>query len=231
MKKFDIKELHHKLFTMKDLWYRDFQSKLMPTIDKERVIGIRIPVLRKFATEFAKTGDAEAFLKTLPHTYYEENNLHAFIIEKIRDFDMAVEQLDGFLPFVDNWATCDMMNPRVLGKYPEKLEKVIMRWINDKKTYTVRYGIGMLMRYFLDENFDVKYLDIVSQIRSDEYYVNMMKAWFFATALSKQYEKTLPYIEGRKLDSVTHNMAVRKAIESFRITKEQKEYIRTLKIK
>lgn len=231
MKKFDLKELHQNLFSMQDIKYRDFHSKLMPTVDKSKVIGIRIPVLRKFASAFAKTSDAEVFLRILPHTYYEEDNLHAFLIEKTNDFDLAVKQLDAFLPYVDNWATCDMMNPKSLGNNLEKLERVVLKWVNDHKTYTIRYGIGMLMRYFLDENFDTKYLDIVCGIHSDEYYVNMMKAWFFATALSKQYDKTIPYMEDKRLDVITHNMAVRKALESFRIPKVRKEYIKTLKVK
>ena len=229
-----MQEITEQLIVMKDEVYKNFHGKLMPTINPDSILGVRVPLLRKFSNQLNKNlskEEIERFMNELPHRYYEENNLHAFMISSLKDFNETVERLNVFLPFVDNWATCDMMNPKVLGKYPDKLENVIMRWINDKKTYTVRYGIGLLMRYFLDESFDVKYLEIVSQIRSNEYYVNMMKAWFFAMALCKQYEYTLPYLENKKLDETTHNMTIRKAIESFRITNEQKDYIRTLKTK
>lgn len=231
MNKSKLALLHKSLFSMQDLKYRDFNASLIPTVDKETVIGIRTPILRKFAKEFGKTEDAKAFLSVLPHGYFEENNLHAFLIEQIKDYDEVVSALDRFLPYVDNWASCDCMNPKVLGKYPEKLIEKAYEWISDDRTYVKRYGIGMLMRYFLDENFKREYLDTVSCIRSDEYYVNMMVAWYFATALAKQYESTLAYIEEHRLDTWTHNKAIQKAIESYRITDEQKEYLKTLRIK
>ena len=208
--------------------YRDFSSKLMPTIDKEKVIGIRIPLLRKYAKNLE---DYDDFLNALPHYYFEENNLHAFLIEKEKDFEKCIEKLNVFLPFIDNWATCDSLKPKVLKKQPYKLMNHIKRWIDSKEIYTVRYGINLLMSFYLDEDFKPEYLKIVTEIESDEYYINMMRAWFFATALAKQYEYALPVIEKKKLDVWTHNKTIQKATESFRISKNQKDYLKTLKIK
>ncbi|MBQ4039888.1 MAG: DNA alkylation repair protein [Oscillospiraceae bacterium] len=212
---------------MADGEYKEFSAKLMPTVCKDKVIGIRIPVLRKFAKTLT---DYEDFLQNLPHKYFEEDNLHAFLIEREKDFDRCIEKLDAFLPFVDNWATCDSMKPKVLKKEPEKLLAHINRWINSNDVYAVRYGINLLMSFYLDDNFDEKYLKLVADVKTDEYYINMMRAWFFATALAKQYDKTLPYIEEKVLDKWTHNKTIQKAVESFRITKEQKAYLKTLKI-
>ena len=207
--------------------YRDFSAKLMPTIDKNTVLGIRIPILRKYAKSLE---DYDAFLNELPHKYFEENNLHAFLIEREKDFDKCIEKLNAFLPFVDNWATCDSMKPKVLKKEPEKLLTHIKRWIKSKDVYAVRYAINLLMSFYLDENLKEDYLKMVSDVKSDEYYINMMRAWYFATALAKQYKATLPFIENKTLDVWTHNKTIQKAIESYRITKEQKEYLRTLRI-
>lgn len=206
--------------------YRKFSAKLMPTVPEKSVIGIRVPLLRKYAKSL---DDYEAFLEALPHTYFEENNLHAFLIEREQDFDKCIERLDAFLPYVDNWATCDSMKPKVLKKEPEKLLDCIKRWIETGETYTVRYAINLLMSFYLDENFRQEYLALVAAIRSKEYYVNMMRAWYFATALAKQYEKTLPVLERKMLDVWTHNKTIQKAAESFRIPKEHKEYLKTLK--
>ncbi len=214
------------LLSMGEESYREFSSKLMPTVEKSKVIGIRIPILRKYAKSLE---NYEAFLQELPHTYFEENNLHAFLIEREKDFDRCVEKLDAFLPYVDNWATCDSMKPKVLQKDPEKLLLYIEKWINAKDVYTVRYAILLLMSFYLDELFDKKYLQMVAEVGSNAYYVNMMRAWYFATALAKQYEEALPYIENRKLDAFTHQKTIQKAIESLRITKEQKAYLKTLK--
>ena len=211
---------------MADGEYKEFSAKLMPTVCKDKVIGIRIPVLRKFAKTLT---DYEDFLQNLPHKYFEEDNLHAFLMEREKDFDRCIEKLDAFLPFVDNWATCDSMKPKVLKKEPEKLLAHINRWINSNDVYAVRYGINLLMSFYLDDNFDEKYLKLVADVKTDEYYINMMRAWFFATALAKQYDKTLPYIEEKVLDKWTHNKTIQKAVESFRITKEQKAYLKTLK--
>lgn len=224
-------EIEKRLFEMQDTEYRDFQSKLMPTVEKGRIIGVRTPSLRKLAKELAKQPVSDAFLNGLPHKYYEEDNLHAFLLEQIKDFDRAVCEIDRFLPYVDNWATCDMMSPKVLLRYPDRLIEKIDVWLSSGDTYAVRFGIKMLMSGFLDDRFLPEYADRVAAVRSDEYYVKMMAAWYFATALAKQYEAVLPYITEHRLDTWTHNKAIQKALESNRITPEQKAYLRTMKIK
>ncbi len=220
-----------KLFELQDPGYKEFHSKLMPTINPDVIIGVRTPALRKLAKELLKTEpDAvEAFMTELPHTYYEENNLHAFLLEGIKDYEECIKALDVFLPYVDNWATCDCMAPKVLGKHPDRLLSQISIWLSSNYTYTVRYAIGLLMRYYLDEQFITKYLEMVANVQSEEYYINMMRAWYFATALAKQYETALPWLEEKRLDVWTHNKTIQKAVESYRITKEQKVYLKTLK--
>ena len=225
-----MEKLKPILFSMADENYRDFQSKLMPTVPKEKIIGIRTPLLRKFAKDFSKTPEAKIFLENLPHEFYEENNLHAFLLEFITDFDECAEAVTKFLPFVDNWATCDSLSPKVFGKNKEKLLHRIEKWLSAGDTYSVRFGIKMLMEHFLGEDFSAGYPERVAKIRSEEYYIRMMQAWYFATALAKQYEAVLPFIENRKLEKWTHNKAIQKAIESYRITEEQKEYLRKFKI-
>ncbi|MBQ9887228.1 MAG: DNA alkylation repair protein [Lachnospiraceae bacterium] len=220
-----------KLFEMQDLKYKDFQAKLMPTVDPDTIIGVRTPQLRKFAREFAKSAEASDFIKQLPHKYYEENNLHGFIIEGMKDYDEVVAALDEFLPYVDNWATCDLMSPKVFKKHLPKLLDKIKQWLSSEHTYTVRFGIEMLMIYYLDEHFDPEYPKLVASVKSEEYYINMMIAWYFATALAKQYDAVLPYLEIRRLDAWTHNKAIQKAVESYRITDEQKTYLKSLKVK
>lgn len=224
-------EIRKKLFEMADEEYRLFQAKLMPGIDIERIIGVRTPELRRFAKELAKNGEAEEFLADLPHAYYDENNLHGFIISLCRDYGKSVEYVDALLPYVDNWATCDLLSPKVFAKNKKALAADIDRWLASDKTYTVRFGIEMIMSHFLDEDFDPSLLEKVSVIRSDEYYINMMIAWFFATALAKQWNSTAPYIENKALDVWVHNKTIQKAVESYRITDEQKAYLRSLKIK
>ena len=225
------REVREKLFAMQDLEYRDFQAKLMPGVDPETVIGVRTPELRKFAAAYAKKPESGEFLRMLPHRYYEENNLHGFLLEKEKDYGRAVEAVERFLPYINNWATCDMMCPKIFGKHlPELLERIKI-WIGSGETYTVRFGLGMLMRYYLDDAFREEYLELAASVRSEEYYVNMMTAWYFATALAKQYEAALPYLTGRRLDAWTHNKAIQKALESRRITPEQKTYLRTLRVK
>lgn len=220
-----------RLFAMQDLKYREFTAKLTPTLEKERIIGVRTPELRKYAVELSKTEDAAAFMATLPHLYQEENNLHAFLIERIADYDACVAALDAFLPYVDNWATCDSMSPKCLKKQMPRLTGEIRRWMSSEQTYTVRFGMGMLMRHFLDDAFDPAYLDWVAALRSEEYYINMMIAWFFATALAKQWDATLPYIESRRLEPWVHNKAIQKAVESFRIPEDRKIWLRAQKIR
>lgn len=224
-------EIQKQLFAMQDLKYRDFHARLMPTIEKEKIIGVRTPMLRKFAKSFGKTKEAEKFLKMLPHEYYEENNLHGLLIEQIRDYDNCIKEVNRFLPCIDNWATCDLLTVKVVKKYPDMLIKEIDQWIESEHVYTVRFGIGMLMRYYLDENFRLEHAKKVLKIHSEEYYVNMMRAWYFATALAKQYENILPFLEKKCLDPWTHNKTIQKAVESYRITSEQKDYLKTLKIK
>ena len=224
-------ELQKALFEMQDLKYRDFNSSLIPTVDKEKVIGVRTPELRRFAKEFAKTEESKSFLKELPHEYYEENNLHAFLLDGIKDYDEAVEAVDVFLSYVDNWGTCDTMSPKVFKKHLPELLKYINEWIVSDETYRVRFAIEMLMKHYLDEAFDEKYLDMVASVKSDEYYINMMIAWYFATALAKQYEPAVKILQEKRLEAWTHNKTIQKAVESYRISAEQKEYLRSLKVK
>ena len=224
-----IEKLEQDLFEMQDLKYREFHSKLMPGIDKETIIGIRTPMLRKFAKEFAKTPETEYFLRDLPHRYYEENNMHMMIVSWIKDYGMCLSELERFLPYVNNWATCDLPAPKCFAKHKEELLPEIRRWIASEKTYTIRYGIGMLMNFYLDEDFSPEYLKLAADVRSEEYYVNMMIAWYLATALAKQWEATIPYLEERRLPEWIHRKTIQKAIESYRITPEQKVYLRSLR--
>lgn len=223
--------IRNTLFSMQDTGYREFHSKLIPNINPDLVIGVRTPELRKYAKQLVKTPDAVEFLKILPHKYYEENNLHGFLIESMKDYDAVINALDAFLPYIDNWATCDMIAPKIFKKHLPELLLKIKDWMDSEHTYTKRFAMGMLLKYYLDEAFSTEYLDMVAAVESEEYYVNMMIAWFFATALAKQYDATLPYIENRKLSLWTHNKAIQKAIESYRITQEQKAYLKSLKIK
>ena len=224
-------KVRETLFSMQDIEYKSFHAKLIPNVEKDTIIGVRTPELRKYAKEFAKTDQAEEFIKLLPHKYYEENNLHAFILEQIKDYDKCIAEVERFLPYVDNWATCDTMAPKVFKKNLSKLLEKIKQWIKASDTYTIRFAIEMLMKYFLDDEFDVVYPKMVSEVNSDEYYIKMMIAWYFATALAKQYDIILPFIENQELEAWTHNKAIQKAIESRRVSEEQKNYLRTLKIK
>lgn len=223
------KYIRGRLFELQDLKYRDFHSRLMPTVSKDLIIGVRTPDLRKLAKGISKTEHSTEFMKILPHKYYEENNLHAFLIEEIKDYDTCIKEINRFLPFVDNWATCDMMRPKIFKKHlPELLEQIKV-WIKSDDTYAVRFGVEMLMCFYLDEAFSPGYPEWVSQIRSDEYYIKMMVAWYFATALAKRYDAVIPYIENNSLDADTHNKTIRKAVESYRISEEKKNYLRKLK--
>lgn len=221
--------IQEELFALQDTEYAAFQSKLTPTVPSESIIGVRVPQLRKLAKKLFKSKEAQEFLLTLPHTYYDENMLHSLLISEIKDFDACVLATDAFLPFVDNWAVCDILSPRVFKKTRARLTSEILRWTASIHAYTCRFGIEMLMTHFLDDDFEPKYLGIPAQVHSDEYYVNMMVAWFFATALVKQWDFTIPYLETEKLDTWTHNKTIQKARESYRITKEQKLYLKSLK--
>jgi len=225
-----------RLFALRDETYAAFTRKLIPNLAPETVIGVRTPALRKLAKELmgAKGQGASesttAFLQTLPHQTFDENQLHAFLIEQIADFDSALAAVEAFLPFVDNWATCDQLSPKVFKKHLPALEEKITVWLSDGKPYTIRFAIGMLLAHFLDGDFKPEHLEWVAGIRSQEYYVNMMIAWYFATALAKQYPAALPYIEQRRLSPpFTHNKAIQKALESYRVSEEQKEYLKTFK--
>lgn len=223
-------EIKDALFALQDTAYRDFQTKLIPGLESGSMIGVRTPELRKLAKQMAKRDEIGEFLEVFPHTYFDENQLHAFILSERKDFEQCVEEVERFLPFVDNWATCDQMSPKVFKKHRPELLPYINKWIASDKTYTVRFGIGMLMEHFLDDDFDPSYPEMVSGIRSEEYYVNMMIAWYFATALAKQYEAVLPYLEENRLAPWTHNKTIQKAVESYRITPEQKGYLKGLKV-
>ena len=223
-------DLHRKLYDLQDLKYRDMQIKIIPTVEPESVIGVRTPELKSIAKDILKDGNYKGFLEELPHRYFEENQLQAFIISGIKDLNECMEALETFLPYVDNWATCDQMSPKIFRKHKDVLLTHIKEWIDSEKTYTVRFGVGMLMEHFLDDDYDALYPELVAKLRSKEYYVNMMIAWYFATALAKQYESILPFIEEKRLDDWTHNKAIQKSLESRRITEEQKLYLKSLKV-
>ena len=224
-------EIVTELFRMRDADYALLQAKIIPTVAADRIIGVRTPALRAFAKALYKDRDKEDFLSCRPHQYFDENQLHAFVISLEKDFDKCIAEVDAFLPFIDNWATCDQLSPKAFKREPEKLLQYIQSWIKSDQTYTVRFAIGMLMQHFLDERFEAGYADMVAEVRSEEYYINMMIAWYFATALAKQYERTVPYLEGRRLDGWVHNKAIQKSVESYRITDEQKAYLKTLKVR
>lgn len=219
--------IEQRLFQLQDVSYADFQAKLTPTVPREQFIGVRIPQLRKLAKELSH--EADDFIKQLPHRYYEENVLHGMFVAQIKDFELCVEMLDQFLPFVDNWAVCDTMSPKVLAKNREVLLKKVLQWKDSDHTYTCRFAILCLMRYFLDDYFDASHLEIPAAIQSEQYYVNMMIAWFYATALAKQWDATIPYLEQHRLPEWVHRKTIQKARESYRISAEQKAYLRSLK--
>lgn len=221
--------IQKKLFQLQDVGYGDFHSKLMPNIPREKIIGIRVPVLRRFVKELSKA-EKEDFLQQLPHIYYEENNLHGLIIMEGKDYGSCIEELERFLPYIDNWATCDMLRPKILRKHlPELLEK-IYQWLSSEDTYSVRLAIGFLMSFYLDDGaYQREYLVKVAEISSQEYYVRMMVAWYFATALAKQYQDALPYMQKGRLEEWTRRKAIQKALESRRVSPEHKEYLRSLR--
>ena len=224
-------EIREELFHLQDAKYRAFQAKLIPTAGPETFIGVRTPELRKYAKQLEKREDVQEFLDALPHRYFDENQLHAFLLSRIKDYDRCMGEVLRFLPYVNNWATCDQMSPKVFRKHRQELLEKIRIWIRSDETYTIRFGVGMLMEHYLDEDFDPAYPEMAAGIRSEEYYVNMMRAWYFATALAKQYEAVIPFVENRRLDVWTHNKTIQKAVESYRITPGQKDYLKSLKVK
>lgn len=224
-------EIQKKLFELLDSNYKKFQSSLIPTIDSETVIGVRVPALRKYAKELKEdTTKTQEFLNTLPHKYYEENLLHGFLLEFIKDFETAAESVDKFLPYIDNWAVCDTCHPKIFRKHTKDFFPWIKKWIKSPHTYTVRYAVGMLMTFYLEESFNADHLKMVVQIKNNDYYVNMMRAWYFATALAKQWNETIKILEEKRMDPWTHNKTIQKSVESFRITDDQKKYLKKLKI-
>ncbi len=224
-------DIRKELKKLQDTGYRKMQVTIIPNIDPDTIIGVRTPALRQLAKELSKREDVSSFLEDLPHAYFEENQLHAFILSGMKDAENCIKLVDVFLPYVDNWATCDQMSPKIFKKNKTLLLDYVNNWIKSDQTYVKRFAVGMLMEHFLDEDFKTSYLTKVSKIRSDEYYVNMMTAWYFATALAKQYDAAIPFIEQNKLDIWTHNKTIQKAVESYRITPEQKEYLKSLKRK
>lgn len=224
-------EIRRRLFELQDPKYKEFSAKLMPTVNPEAVIGVRTPALRKLAKEYSQTPQAEAFLAILLHQYYEENNLHGFLIETIKDYETAIEAVEAFLPYIDNWATCDLVSPKVFKKHLPELYEKIKIWLQSDKIYTVRFGVGMLMSFYLDDAFLPEMPELVAGIRSEEYYVNMMIAWYFATALVKQPDTAMSFIQKKRLGKWTHNKTIQKAIESYRISDEMKADLQTMKMK
>ncbi|WP_071705159.1 DNA alkylation repair protein [Murdochiella vaginalis] len=218
-----------ELFALQDVAYAAFQAKLTPNIPRERFIGVRVPEARKLAKRLAQEPEASIFLSDLPHTYYDENILHSLLLSEMTDYDACVEAVDAFLPYVDNWAVCDILSPKIFKQHKTALLEKIKEWSASEKTYTCRFGLEMLLSHFLDEDFKPAYLEIPASVHLEEYYVRMMIAWFFATALAKQWDATIEYLEDRRLDTWTHNKTIQKARESRRITPKQKEYLKTLK--
>ena len=225
-----MKQIVDLLFEKQDIKYRDFQAPLFPSIEKERMIGVRTPELKKLAKELYGSEPANKFIETLPHRYFDENQLHAFLISLIKDYESCLKEVERFLPYVDNWGTCDQLSPKVFAKHKEELITPIKKWLKSRHTYTARFAIGMLMQHYLDESFKEEYMELVSKVSSEEYYINMMIAWYFATALAKQYKTAIKYIEGQKLSPWVQNKTIQKSVESYRITPEQKEYLKSLKI-
>ena len=221
-------KLTDELFKLQDKEYAEFSHKITPNIEGDRFIGVRLPQIRKISKEYSNTKESREFLDSLPHKYLEENMLHGLLIANIKDYDSCIVEIDKFLPYVDNWAVCDTMSPTVFKKHKQELLIKIKEWTKSKHLYTARFGIGMLMKHFLDEDFKKNYLKI-PLIKTKEYYLQMMVAWFYATALAKQWDSTIPYIEDNKLDTWIHNKTIQKSIESFRVSEEHKEYLRNLR--
>ena len=224
-------DIRERLFELSDEKYAEFQAKLTPTVDKELFIGVRVPNVRKLAKEIFKSGDYKDFLNELPHKYYDENMLHGLLVSEIKDFKLCIDETEKFLPYVDNWAVCDIMSPKCFKKNKDSLIEKIKEWSKSSEVYTSRFGLEMLMSHFLDADFKAEYLKIPAKVKLEDYYSKMMVAWFFATALAKQWESTIPYIEENCLEVWTHNKTIQKARESYRVTDEEKAYLKTLKRK
>lgn len=226
-----VKEIRDILSKQKDIKYTFMQENIVPNISKETIIGVRVPFLRQMAKEYVKRPDIDGFLQDLPHKYFDENNFHSCLIDAMKDFDTCVRELERFLPFIDNWATSDYISPKIFKKHKEELLPFLYKWVEREETYHKRVAIKLWMDFYLDEDFRVEYPKKIAAIRSSEYYVNMMVAWYFATALAKQWDTVIPFLEKKALPKWTHNKTIQKARESYRITKEQKEYLMSLKWK
>ena len=226
-----MEKIQNKLFKYQDLGYREFNSKLIPNIDKKTMIGVRIPDIRKIEKSL-NIEEKKEFLLKLPHKYFEENMLHGIIISNMKDYDNIIINLEKFLPYVDNWAVCDSISPKILKKNREKVITNVLSWIKSNHTYVCRFGIGMIMQLYLeDEYFKRTYLDIIAEIKTEDYYINMMRAWIFQVALVKQWKEAIVYIEKGLLDEFTHNKTISKSCDSYKIEKEKKEYLKTLRRK
>lgn len=227
-----MEAITEQLFILQDIKYRDFVAKLIPNIDKETIIGIKTPIIRAFAKELIQTDDWRPFMAELPHKYYEENALHAALVCQMKvSIEDTLNEVDNFLPYIDNWAVCDTFSPKIFAKHPDIIYAKTIEWLNSNHTYTVRYGIVTQLQYFLDKNFNSEMLTRIAKIKSPEYYINMAIAWYYSFALIKQYESTIPLFEQKKLDTWIHNKSIQKAVESLRINEECKQYLRTLRIK
>lgn len=224
------KEMLNAIFAARDEEYADFTAKLIPNVPRESIIGVRTPQLRSIAKRFWKNAGIDEFLSALPHEYHEQNLVHAYIAESIGDFDSAVKTIEAFLPYVTNWAVCDSMTPRIFAKHTGELLPLIKKWLQSEHSYTVRFGLRMLMCFYLEKEFASEINALAASVCSEEYYVNMMQAWYFATALAKQYDSTVPFVEEHRLSPWVHNKTIQKAVESFRITAEQKAHLKTLRL-
>jgi len=224
-------EIQRRLSALRDTGYRDFHAKLIPNVAPERIVGVRVPALRKLAKELAGSSEAEAFLRVLPHRWYEEDNLHGLLLCASRDYEGTVAELARFLPYVDNWATCDLLSPKAFQKRPPELPPLLLDWARSEQVYTCRFALGRLMALYLDDPFLPEGLELAAELRSEEYYVNMMRAWYFATALAKQFDAAFPYLVERRMDRWTHNKTIQKAVESDRIPPLRKDELRLLRWK
>lgn len=222
-------EIRDKLFALSDENYKTFNSRLIPTVPLEKMIGVRTPALKQLAKETARSADCGSFLSALPHDFFEENQLHAFIISLSKDFNECIAQTTKFLPYIDNWATCDQLCASVYKKHTDELMPYILRWISSEHIYTVRYALRCLMMYYLDDKFDPQQLSLAASANNSDYYVAMAQGWYFATALAKHWNETLPWLEQRRLDLVVHKITVKKALESFRVCDEHKAVLREIR--
>ncbi len=218
-----------KLFALRDTGYAAFQAKLVPTVEPERIIGVRTPALRQLAKEICQTEEGDAFLRGLPHYYYDENMLHAALLGRVKPYERCLSAVEEFLPYIDNWAVCDTLKPAVFQKHKKELLESVRRWAGSERPFVCRFGIKTLMDHFLDGDFRADLFDIPCGVKSDNHYVKTAVAWFFATALAKQWDDAISIVREARLPAETQNLAIRKATESYRISGERKDYLKSLK--